>query len=153
MKRVILPFENDGRISVFVAERLGCLFYPPFEMFGLEENGQIIGGIILNCFEGTDIHATVVGGGWTRKFLRLFGWYLFEHLGVLRFTGITEQPNVIDIMERLGGQREGVLRNHFGAGRNGIVLGVLAEEYRYFQRGKHAQSTIGFCNGAGPISV
>ncbi len=144
--RVILPAENDGRISCFLADRLNALFYPPFTMMGIEKHGGIIAGVLFNNYEGTDIHATIAGHGWTRRFLREMGRYLFEQIGVERFTGITEHQNVVDIVQRLGGQKEGVLRRHFGPGRDGIVCGVLREEYRYCN-GIHSQGTRPGANG------
>ncbi|MBS1082332.1 GNAT family N-acetyltransferase [Gluconobacter kondonii] len=138
MPRTILPAEHDGRIACFVAERLNTLFHPPFTQMGIEQDGQIIAGIIFNSFTGNDIHVSVAGSRWTRRFLREMGQYLFDQLNVDRFTAITEKQNVVDIVYRLGGQKEGVIRNHFGPDRDGILLGVLRDEYRY----RHGSHTI-----------
>lgn len=46
-------------------------------------------------------------------------------------TAITEQPKIVRIGERLGGQVEGCLRNHFGPMRDGYVIGILKNEYRF----------------------
>ncbi|WEQ56308.1 hypothetical protein LV564_04205 [Komagataeibacter nataicola] len=94
MPRVILPHEQDGRISCFLADQLGVLFYPPFTMMGIEQDGQIIAGAIFNCFETHDVHATIAGHGWTLRFLRALGWYLFDVLRVERFTGDVPPGNV-----------------------------------------------------------
>lgn len=102
---------------------------------GLEQGGQIIAAMLFNVYIGLDIHVTIAGSRWTRRLLREMGQYLFDILKVERFTAITEQQNVVDIVERVGGKREGILRNHFGLNRNGIVIGVLKNEYRYRKHG------------------
>lgn len=98
---------------------------------GIEKDGEIIGGVIFNCYEGAAVHASVAGSGWTRAFLRAVGTYVFDQLGCERITAITSDPVTATFAERLGGQYEGTMRNHFGPGRDGIVSGILREEYRY----------------------
>lgn len=131
MLRTISTGENDPRIPAFMERVLGVQFFPPFTCMGLEKDGQIIAGMLFNVYTGPDIHVTIAGSGWTRRLLREMGQYLFDILQVERFTAVTEKQNVIGIVERVGGKREGVLRNHFGPNRNGIVIGVLKDEYRY----------------------
>lgn len=138
MHRIISSAEHDSRILPFLSERLGVTFYPAFTTMGLERNGEIIAAFLFNIYTGPDIHVTIAGSGWTRRFLREMGQYLFEQLQVERFTAITEQQNVVDLVYRVGGRKEGVLRNHFGLGRDGILLGVLKDEYRY----RHGKLTI-----------
>ncbi|MFT8896263.1 MAG: GNAT family protein [Acetobacter sp.] len=150
MIRVLGPGEDDNRVSVFLARELNVLFHRPFVTMGIERDGEIIAGMLFNNFTGHDIHVTIAGTGWTRRFLRAFGRYLFDHLRVERFTGITEKQNVVDIVERIGGQREGVMRNHFGPGRDGIVLGVLKDEYRY-RDGLKPQNTERVRNGPSAV--
>lgn len=141
MLRIISSAEQDSRIPRFLHERLGVQFYPPFTTMGLERNGEIIAAFLFNIYTGADIHVTIAGSGWTRRFLREMGQYLFDQLGVDRFTAITEQQNVVDIVERVGGQKEGLLRNHFGPNRDGIILGVLKNEYRYRTHGFQPKSS------------
>ncbi|GAB6854041.1 GNAT family N-acetyltransferase [Asaia astilbis] len=141
MLRIISSAENDARIPRFLGERLGVAFYPPFTTMGLERNGEIIAAFLFNIYTGPDIHVTIAGSGWTRRFLREMGQYLFEQLKVERFTAITENQSVVDIVKRVGGRKEGLLRNHFGPDRDGILLGVLKNEYRYATHGKLTQST------------
>lgn len=131
MLRTISTGENDPRIPAFMERALGMQFFPPFTCMGLEKDGQIIAGMLFNVYTGPDIHVTIAGSGWTRRLLREMGQYLFDILQVERFTAVTEKQNVIGIVERVGGKREGILRNHFGPNRNGIVIGVLKDEYRY----------------------
>lgn len=135
MLRIVSSSEQDSRIPRFLHARLGVQFYPPFTTMGLERDGEIIAAFLFNIYTGPDIHVTIAGSGWTRRFLREMGQYLFEQLQVERFTAITENQNVVDIVKRVGGRKEGLLRNHFGPGRDGILLGVLKNEYRYRTHG------------------
>lgn len=98
---------------------------------GIEKDGGIIAGVLFNHFEGSDLHVTLAGHGWTRSFLTHVGEYVFRQLCCERMTAVTEQPAIVRIAERLGGQVEGRMRNHFGAGRDAFVVGILKEEYRF----------------------
>lgn len=122
---------TDDRVIRFVSDRIGVGLFPPFTGLGIEKSGEIICGCVFNCFEAVDLHVTVAGHGWTRQFLKAVGHYVFEQLGYERMTAVTEHPEVVRFGERLGGQVEGCLRNHFGRGRDGFVVGILKEEYRY----------------------
>lgn len=124
---------TDERVAIFVSETIGVAFVPPFTAMGIERGGEIIAGVIFNCFEGADLHVSVAGHGWTRQFFKAVGQYVFGQLGYLRMTAITEHPEIVRLGERLGGQVEGMLRNHFGPGRNGFIVGILKEEYRFGQ--------------------
>ena len=122
---------TDERVARFVGAQIGCIIYPPFTCMGLEQDGEIVGGAVFNCFTGHDVELTVAGKGWTRAFYRAVGEYVFGQLGCVRFQMTTDQESVAQLAERLGGKREGVLRDKFGRGRDGIVLGVLEQEYRF----------------------
>lgn len=122
---------SDARVPAFAMANLNKRIVPPFTCLGIERKGEVIGAVVFNNYERTDVHVTVAGSGWTRGFLRVVGKYVFGTLGCLRATIVTEQDKVIDLAQRLGGQTEGTLRNHFGPGRHGIVVGILREDYRF----------------------
>lgn len=122
---------TDERVARFVGERCGTIIYPPFTTMGVERDGQVIAGVIFNCFTGNDIAVTVAGGPFGREFISAVGKYVFGKIGCLRMSITTEQPKVIEIATRLGAQTEGRKRNHFGMGRDGIVLGILKEEWKF----------------------
>lgn len=122
---------TDERVARFVGERVDRIIFPPWTAMGIQRRGRITAGAVFNCFTGPDIHVTVAGHGWTRGFLREVGEYAFGQLGCQRMTVITAQDAVADIAQRLGGKVEGTLRNQFGPGADGILIGVLKEEYRF----------------------
>lgn len=122
---------TDDRVAAFVGERVGSVIVPPFTTIGIEHEGEIIAGVVFNHFEGFDVHATVAGRGFTKGFLADVGAYVFDQLKAIRITVITEQPKVVRIAERLGGQVEGLLRDHFGPARDGFLIGILKQDYRF----------------------
>lgn len=126
-----MTIVTDDRVARFVGEKLGFGVFPPYTCMGIQKDGEIIGGVVFNSFEGKDLHATVAGSGFNRSFLKAVGEYVFDQLGYERITSITEQENIVKLAERLGGELEGCLRNHFGEGRNGYVTGILKSEYRF----------------------
>lgn len=122
---------TDERVARFVSDAIGFGLYPPYTCLGIERDGAITAGVIFHCFEGTGIHATVAGHGWTRGFLADVGQYVFGQLGCERITATTEQEDVIKLGLRLGGKVEGCLRNQFGKGRDATIIGILKDDYPY----------------------
>ena len=122
---------SDERVARFVSERLGLGLCPPYVAIGTERRGEIVNGVLLNVYEGASIHVTAAGGGWSRGLLSAVGRYVFDQLGCERMTAITRCDDVAQLARRLGGVVEGRMRSHFGPGQDGIVLGILREDYRY----------------------
>lgn len=121
----------DDRVVEFVAKECGVSFIPPMTCMGIEKDGEIIAGVVFNVFESCDVHMSVAGHGWTKGFLADVGHYAFDVLNCERITAITEQPKVVRLAERLGGQIEGLMRNHFGRGRDAYVVGFLRDEWKF----------------------
>lgn len=122
---------TDQRIARFLYERTGIVFCPPYSVMGIDRNGEIVAGVLINQFEGPNCHVSAAGTGWTLPFMRALGDYIYNQLGCLRMTLTTEIEDVARYAERLGGKREGLSRSHFGCGRDGIIIGILREEYPY----------------------
>lgn len=118
-------------VAEFVSQRVGAAICPPYTTMGLERRGVLVGGAVFNQFEGFDVHVTLAGKRWTKGFIEAVGQYVFGQLGCLRMTATTEQDEVVDYALRLGGEVEGRLRNHFGRGRDGIVIGILREDWKF----------------------
>lgn len=100
---------------------------------GIEQDGVVRAGMVFVNWTGADIHMSAAGepGAWSRTYLREVGRYVYGQLGCLRMTILTEQPAVVRLAERLGGRVEGVKRDHFGWGRDAVMAGILADEWRY----------------------
>lgn len=122
---------RDARVAEFVGGEIGVVFSPPLTCLGIQRDGQIIGGAVFNIFEGADIHVSMAGRGATKGFFAEVGHYVYTVLGCERMTIITEQTKVVRLAERLGGKVEGLLRGHFGAGKDAFIVGILKHEYRF----------------------
>lgn len=122
---------TDERVARFVGERCGIIIYPPFTVMGIDKNGEIIAGVVFNAYTGIDIEVTVAGGPFNRDFISAVGKYVFGKIGCLRMSITTEQPKVIKIAQRLGAKVEGTKRDRFGEGRDGVILGILRNDWDY----------------------
>lgn len=124
----------DGEpVARWVSERLGFALCPPYYAVGEEVDGEIAAAILLSNFEQHDVQITAAGGRWSRRLLRALHEYVFGQLGVLRATFLTEQPKVVGYAKRLGGEVEGLMRNHYGKGRHATVIGLLREDAIFYK--------------------
>jgi len=98
---------------------------------GIERDGEIVAGVVFNCFTGSNVELTVAGKGWTPSFFREVSRYVFEAMGCVRMTFTTEQDEVARLACRLGGKVEGLMRDFYGKGRDATVVGVLKDEFRF----------------------
>lgn len=126
-----MQIVTDERVARYVAAHVNIMIVPPYTCLGVETNGQIVGGVVFNCFTGNDIEATVAFERqvYRRAFLKAVHEYVFTQLGCLRISITTEQPEVVRLAERLGAQIEGLKRNHFGVGRDAFLLGILKDDW------------------------
>lgn len=122
---------SNDRVAAFVAKTCGRQIVPPYTAVGIERDGEIVSGAVFNHWTGHDIHVTVAGSVWTRGILADVGAYVFGKMGCGRMTIVTEQPKVVRLAEKLGGQVEGLMRDHFGKDRPGYVVGVLKDDYKW----------------------
>lgn len=122
---------TDERVARFLSERLGTALCPPYSLMGIERDGEIVAGVLFNQFEGANVHVSIAGSGWGRDFIKAVGRYVYDQLGCLRMTITTEQPAVIDYAVRLGGEVEGLMRDHFGEGRDAWIIGILRKDWRF----------------------
>jgi len=125
---------TGDRVAEFVTQKIGIgAFYGPHQAIGLERDGRIVAGGVFYFYSGNDFHLAIASerGCLSRDILKAWGKYCVETSGCARVTVVTEQPLVISMAVRLGGQIEGVLRNFFGPGRNGTLIGILKEHWRF----------------------
>ena len=71
----------------------------------------------------------------TRAFLRAVFGYPFNELGFARVTAVVEEENVkaLNMNHGLGFKDEGILRNWYGVGKNGVVMGMLKDECKWLK--------------------
>lgn len=121
---------TDERVASFVSHAIKAPIVPPFTCMGVEQNGRIVSGVILNCFTVHDIEVTVAGHFFPRALMRRVHDYVFHELGCLRISCTTEQPEVVRLAERFGGTVEGLKRDFYGKGRDAFLVGILRDDWR-----------------------
>ena len=122
---------SDERVAQFVGEQVGSSVQAPYTCLGIERDGQIVAGIVFNCWTGEDVELTVATtcGVIPRRLLRRAADYCWRELGCSRVSFTTESPHVIDLATRLGAHTEGRKRHLFGRDRHGVILGILREDW------------------------
>jgi RimJ/RimL family protein N-acetyltransferase len=135
MKKVI--YGEDERVIQWVGERVNEDAFGDAVAIGLEDNGELIAGVVFNLYNGPSISmhvAAVPGKFWlTKEFLfRVFA-YPFLQLGCRRVTGLVRVDNfkAQKLDEHLGFKREGLLRQACEDGTDMIVYGMLKSECRF----------------------
>ena len=140
----IVVYDRQQRILAWVGERID---EPNFGLgshaIGLEQNGELIAGVVYNMFTGSSIcmHvAAIPGKRWmTREFLWRAFAYPFIQLGCNRVTGLVRVDNFAAqrFDEHLGFKREGLMRRACTDGTDMILYGMLREECRWLGVPKH----------------
>lgn len=126
---MIVRYVRGQGVADFVYNIFGRKPTPPYVAIGTEIDGVIVNGVIINVWTGFDAHVTIGGKKWTKGLLAVIHHYAYQSLGCVRLTAITEQVSVVRYAERLGGKVEGLLRNQFGAGRDGFLVGILKDDW------------------------
>lgn len=140
MKTVI--YGQDERVCQWLNERLDENFVGAIGI-GLEENGELIAGVVFDNYTkaGINMHvAAVPGKRWmTREFLFRCFAYPFIQLNCRRITGLVREDNLAaqKFDEHLGFRREGLLREGYLDGTNVIVYGMLKNECRWIKVKNH----------------
>jgi len=135
MKKVI--YGEDERVVRWVGEQVNEDDFGKAVGIGLEEDGELIAGVVFNLYTGPSISmhvAAVPGKRWmTKEYLFRCFAYPFLQLKCRRITGLVRVDN-LDAQrfdEHLGFKREGVLREACEDGTDMIVYGMLREECRF----------------------
>jgi RimJ/RimL family protein N-acetyltransferase len=133
-------YDQEDRIIPWVGSRIDeDDFGEKPVALGLEENGELIAGVVFNWYTGPSICMHVAaepGKRWlTRDFLfRVFA-YPFLQLKCSRVTGLVRTDNLAAqrFDEHLGFVREGVIRKGATDGTDFILYGMLKEECRWLE--------------------
>lgn len=94
MRRLVYDAERIGR---WVSHRTGGELDRLGTAIGIEEDGELIAGVLYESYNGRSICAHVAGEGknWmTREFLRQIFHYPFVQLKVCKIIGIVDSTNL-----------------------------------------------------------
>jgi len=113
------------------------------QFIGRIEGEQIVAVAAFSHYTGHDIELSVAGnpGGGSKAYLKAVFGYVFDQCGCARCTVKTRESNApaIRLAERLGFQREGLLRNGFGD-EAAVLFGLTKEDYNNGKRRRKATS-------------
>ncbi len=126
-------FISDERVAVYVAMRTGCTFTQAHTQLGIVRDGSVVCYVVFTHYSAADTSIPVASGrgAFIKIFLRRMGLYVWDELGCARISITTEQPAVVELVKRHGAKFEGVKRDAFGPGRDGMMLGLLASEWPF----------------------
>lgn len=118
-------------VAAYVGRKCGTEFAEPYHAVGYAIDGKVIGGIVLNGYDGRNVDLSIGhdGKSWPIAFARFFTEYVWDELKVTRISMIV-RPSLVPLCQRMGGQIEGVLRNWYEDG-DATLLGVLRHEWRF----------------------
>jgi RimJ/RimL family protein N-acetyltransferase len=136
MKTVV--YGQDQRICKWVGDRVDeDNFGSGAIAIGLEDDGELIAGVVFNMYTGPSISmhvAAVPGSYWlNRDFLWRSFAYPFIQLGCRRVTALVRSDNAAShrFVRHLGFTEEGLLRRACTDGMDMVVYGMLLEECRW----------------------
>jgi RimJ/RimL family protein N-acetyltransferase len=136
MKTVV--YGQDQRVCKWVGDRID---EPDFGQgavgLGLEEDGELIAGVVFNMYTVASICMHVAADPGRRWMTRDFLWrsfaYPFIQLGCNRITGLVRVDNLEaqQFDEHLGFVKEGRLRCATTDGTDMFIYGMLRKECRW----------------------
>lgn len=136
MKTVI--YGQDARVRNWVAPKVDEDGFSDSDVaIGLEQDGELIAGVVFNMYTGSSIAihvAAIPGKRWmTRDYLYRTFAYPFVQLNCRRLTGLVRVDNfdAQRFNEHLGFKREGLIRKACDDGTDMILYGMLKEECRW----------------------
>lgn len=138
MKRVV--YGEDARVAKWVGDIVEEIYHPEAATIGLEEDGELIAGVVFDHYTGPSISmhvAAIPGKRWmTKDFLWRCFAYPFLQLQCNRITGLVRVDNLAaqKFDEHLGFQREGLIRKAAKDGTDYILYGMLREECRWLEK-------------------
>lgn len=135
-KRII---SDPARVFAFCKERMPVSMVAGMKGLGLEEDGELIAGVLYEGYNRHNVWAHVAaepGKSWlNRDYLRYCFYYPFEELGCTRISGYVEASNAQArrFDEHLGFRQEAVLEGAASDGGDVILYVMRREDCRYLE--------------------
>ena len=124
----------DDLTAEVVGAGLGTVFVPPFVALGIVQDGQIVGGYVLNDFNGSNIELTAYAPKLMRLgHMRFLANYIFGQLGCRRISARTHRKNKLTLktLERSGFKYEATLKGYYPTG-DAVLFSLLKEKCRWW---------------------
>lgn len=121
------------QVASWAGARLGCTFTPPYVAWGItDKDNGLVGAVIFNDYDASNVEVTCVGHGWTRRNIREIAKYCFDDLKCTRVSITTRKSNTLvhSLAKRLGAVQEGVKRRYYGD-EDAVFYGILKDEFRF----------------------
>ena len=127
-----LAFGYDEAVAKYVGENLGVTIHPPFVAIGIVSHETLIGGMVFNNYNGSNIDVTVfTAKPATRGIIRAGAHYVFNQLGCNRVSAITRRSNsrASRVIPKMGFKYEATKKRWFGPEKadDGIAYVMLRE--------------------------
>jgi RimJ/RimL family protein N-acetyltransferase len=110
--------EHDAEVGKWLGDQMGVRFVEPFGAIGvLDDDGTLVGGWVLNSFNGYNGDLTIYGPGFmTRRTIRACFAHLFVDLKLTRVTARVRRDNIKhrETLPRIGFKLECVARRYYG---------------------------------------
>jgi hypothetical protein len=133
---------NDiPRVLKFVTDRVQCVFATgKISGIGLEQNGEVVAGVIYDHFTGPCISASMAvdNAHLTKDFLWAIFDYPFNQLGVgkiLAYAAANNEPSV-SMLKRMGFVREAYIEGVYPSGAM-VIMSLVRENCVWLERLHH----------------
>ena len=142
MKKII---DNEPqRVGEFISRIMGNDGWSSYQAIGLEDDGELIAGVLFDNYNGASIcmHvAAVQGKRWmTRDYLWYCFYYAFVEIGVRRITGLVPESNMDArrFDEHLGFKIETRLKDAHPTG-DMLIYVMFKEDCRFLEMKRHGK--------------
>lgn len=130
-----LLFGHDQLVAEFVGQGLGVTIHPPFTAIGIVSHETLVGGMVFNNFNGSNIDLTVYTvRPATRGIIRAAAHYCFIQNRVHRISATTRRSNkrACAAIQKLGFRYEATRKMWFGPNRSddGVTYVMTREDAR-----------------------
>lgn len=130
--------NQNERVSHWVSERMGISDWSSCKSIGLEENGELVAGVVFDYYNKASIcmHVAAVGSRWmNREYLWYSFHYPFNELKVKRITGLVPESNqaALNFDLNLGFKLETRLKDAHPDG-DILVMKMMREDCRFINK-------------------
>ena len=125
----------DPRFRPWLEAKIGVALADDAVFIGEIRDGLILSAIAFSHWTGHDMDVSVAGSQGSRGILQAFYQYVFDQHRCCRATARIRASNLASqrLAERLGFQREGVLRQGYGD-EDALIYGLLQQDFPYGKR-------------------